>query len=201
MAALPVRTASDEAYSSGTHTTYGAEQHLTNASKVAEGLHGMFLQARLLVAYPVQDLGKLLQNVAASPGCELSHAGVAAVHKVLQQREGLALQMSRQSCQCMMYYIGVKHTSRTRTWDEAMYRGLRDAFQKHSQPHERPNKCKLVPQNTTYQALVRAAELFTPILPGIFPPSGGARTGDFAPCANLITKDVSMGSALVANGR
>ena len=32
-------------------------------------------------------------------GCELSHAGVAAVHKVLQQGEGLSLQMPRQFCQ------------------------------------------------------------------------------------------------------
>ena len=90
-----------------------AKQRLTNASKVAKGLHGMFLQAGLLVAYPVQDLGKLLQNAAASPGCELSHAGVAAVHKVLQQGEGLSLQMPRQFCQS----TGMERASRTMTWD------------------------------------------------------------------------------------
>ena len=61
------------------------EQGLTNASKVANGLHRMFPQTGLPVAYSVQDLSQLLQDVPARPGAQLRQAGCAAMHKVLEQ--------------------------------------------------------------------------------------------------------------------
>ena len=39
----------------------------------------------------MQDLGKLLQDIATRPGGKLRHAGVAAVHQILEQRQRFGL--------------------------------------------------------------------------------------------------------------